>query len=320
MSNRLTRTYLGLIALLVFWLGFASWLRADGLNYAPSVMFDRADSKWKSWWCGPGQLNGFGRDAIHYSWSYDAANWSSPVAVFQGTGDLWPDGPGVDWDGGHTCDPSVIKVGNQFTMYYTGCRMWTDHQCRIGRAVSTNGTSWQRAGVMTLACDNALATDYGCIHFSSVWAPGPSPRWVALVLSDTTHGGYGTYIYESYDAVNWSGPNGGAARRLCFSGGGGCLNLAPKDLTWMPHGFQIAQTINHVEQVWLQGMTWYGTMGTAPAVLDRSRDLGRTFAPGFYREADGRRFAWWVPGIWMREAVSNDWLPNTHSDIMHWEW
>ena len=58
------------------------------------------DGKYRMWWCG-----GVAGDHILYSESQNFDGpWSLPKSVFQ------PTGNGKDFDGLHTCDPSVIRV------------------------------------------------------------------------------------------------------------------------------------------------------------------------------------------------------------------
>lgn len=104
-------------------------------NYAPTIM---KDGKYRMWWCGDG-----GGDRIYYAEStsldgpFTAHNSTAPSQEVFG-----PTGSG-SFDGTHTCDPSVIRVGATYYMYYGGNND-SVHSTKIGVASSTNGYSWTR--------------------------------------------------------------------------------------------------------------------------------------------------------------------------------
>jgi len=104
---------------------------AASYNYASTTIFDRSDYKWKKWWCGVHEISpGVTRDAIWYAETYDRLNW--PAASVQKV--FWGTANASDWDGGHTCDPTVLRnvsiLGQQYAyvMYYAGAKLYSDFQ------------------------------------------------------------------------------------------------------------------------------------------------------------------------------------------------
>lgn len=110
-------------------------------DYVPTVLYepDRA-RPYRMWWCG-----GLAGDFIFYSDGTgldDPASWSVPVAVFG------PSGTPGQFDAEHVCDPSVIRVGGAYYMYYSGCCSPAGGQpipTKIALATSSDGINWNRA-------------------------------------------------------------------------------------------------------------------------------------------------------------------------------
>ena len=104
--------------------------------YVPSVMFDGV---YKMWYCGSPN------DTIYYTTSATLGGpWSTPVAVLE-------NGAPGKFDSILTCDPSVIKVGGTYYLYYGGSPYggpppggsWGTQG--VGLATSTDGVNFQRA-------------------------------------------------------------------------------------------------------------------------------------------------------------------------------
>ena len=100
--------------------------------YAPKLMFDVHSGTYKLWGCG-----GVAGDHIVFkeAASLDALNtvpWYSALKPLANN----------KFDHTHTCDPSVIRVGNAMYLYYGGFNekeSKTTATTRVGAAVSTNG-------------------------------------------------------------------------------------------------------------------------------------------------------------------------------------
>ena len=164
-------------------------------DYAPAVMLE--DGVYRMWWCG-----GVAGDHILYAEASDLDGpWhahGSDVAdsyddVFQPTGDTG------DFDGTHTCDPSVIVVDGTYYMYYGGYPLPGEGDTtRLGLATSADGMAWTRAnGGAPLFVPAGDYTDvpnaYGLGQPSATYVDGH----VYLSFTDTTA--------EGANAVNGAG-------------------------------------------------------------------------------------------------------------------
>ncbi|UUV33466.1 beta-xylosidase [Amycolatopsis roodepoortensis] len=171
-------------------------------NYSPTVMRD--GGKLKMWWCsqyGSAQPPG---DDVLYAQSpsldgpFTGPSGGGPAAVFSGA-------PG-GFDGMHTCDPSVIKVGSTYYMYYTGAA--GDHALgnSIGLATSSDGLTWTRAagGKPIIGPSHDVHRDnvYGAGQPSAVYLDG----WFYVLFTDTTAkgagwNGAGQFLLRARDAA-----------------------------------------------------------------------------------------------------------------------
>ncbi|MFC3449092.1 beta-xylosidase [Amycolatopsis speibonae] len=172
-------------------------------NYSPTVMRD--GGKLKMWWCsqyGSAQPPG---DDVLYAQSpsvdgpFTGPSGGGPEAVFSGA-------PG-GFDGMHTCDPSVIKVGSTYYMYYTGAA--GDHALgnSIGLATSPDGLKWTRAAgglpIIGPSHDVHRANNvYGAGQPSAVYLDG----WFYVLFTDTTAkaagwNGAGQFLLRAKDAA-----------------------------------------------------------------------------------------------------------------------
>lgn len=280
-------------------------------NYGPSILFDAAESKWKIWWCSvhvTPQGTQVAGDAVWYSDSYDAVNWSTAQIVFVPA--LKP-----AWDSFHICDPNVLRnvtlAGQMraYVMFYTGADGLSggDNNGQTGVAVSQDGRNWTRLQKLTLECQTTLSL--GCQHFSAIKlrANTPDPafggRFVATYSQSKPDGSSGTYVVESPDGLNWwgnAGAPGSAPRRLTFPD-----NFYNK---WMSAGIDLmydmsqsrflmtftgtAANQNQREHVFSFPAHWYGGLdGSAVGTLIASYTVSAqgSFVPGWFRAGDGYR-------------------------------
>jgi len=276
-------------------------------DYSPTVQYVRGADSFELFWTGWAPvLPGVNRDAVYRSTSPDLRTWSPPAVVFQGTGM-----PG-DFDGGHVTNPTVLRnvvvagAVRKYAMWYDGCQLWSNEAGRFGLAVSDDGLSWTRLGQLTGLDSGTPAPEYyGHLSIAVAWAPGPSPRFVALFQRHYGDTADGVYYAESWDGVAWLGQNGGPLRRVALGewgeGANPTLDLArdPAAGRWLvtfgaPDGLRLyAVPMLHFGTMDLsQGVqTLLGTVPVTP---------GPGFAPGFVREADGARFGTperWTPVI-----------------------
>ncbi|KOV82371.1 beta-xylosidase [Nocardia sp. NRRL S-836] len=165
-------------------------------NYAPAVMLD--NGKVRTWWCSQLSAAPPGGDDILYSegTSLDGP-MSTAVPVFSGSG--------ASFDAMHTCDPSLVKIGSTYYMYYTGAsRDNHANGSAVGVATSQDGRSWSRANngqsIVVPSGDVIRENTYGAGQQSAVYLDG----WVYLMFTDTTglashQNGAGQYVLRSKD-------------------------------------------------------------------------------------------------------------------------
>ncbi|GLZ43168.1 beta-xylosidase [Actinokineospora sp. NBRC 105648] len=147
-------------------------------NYAPTLMVD--EGRYRMWWCS--QLGGAGPpgdDILLGDAPSPDGPYGNPLsAVFSGN-------PG-SFDGMHTCDPSVIRVGGTYYLYYTGAAGNHANGNAIGLATSPDGRTWTRANdgkpIVTSSRDVIRANTYGAGQPAVVHLDG----WFYLMFTDTT--------------------------------------------------------------------------------------------------------------------------------------
>lgn len=169
-------------------------------NYAPSVLRD--GDRYRMWWCSQlGVADPPGDDIL-------LAESRSVDGPFRG-----PDGRGGtpvfsgranSFDAVHTCDPSVLKVGGTYYLYYTGAAGNHAHGNAIGLATSPDGRVWTRANgglpLVTASRDVKRDNTYGTGQPSVVYLDG----LFYLMFTDTTgegagRNGAGQFVLRSPD-------------------------------------------------------------------------------------------------------------------------
>ncbi|TDV48973.1 beta-xylosidase [Actinophytocola oryzae] len=169
-------------------------------NYAPTVLFD--GGRYRMWWCSQlGVANPPGDDVL----LAESASMDGPFAGPDGSGGTPVfSGSTSKFDAVHTCDPSVIKVGATYYMYYTGASGDHAHGNAIGLATSPDGRVWTRANdgqpLVTASRDLKRDNTYGAGQPSAVYVAG----WFYLMFTDTTgqatgHNGAGQFVLRSTD-------------------------------------------------------------------------------------------------------------------------
>jgi hypothetical protein len=150
-------------------------------NYAPSVLDDHG--RVSAWWCSQVPGVGQGDDILYASapvltGPFTADGGAPAVPVFAGQ-------PG-GFDAKHTCDPSVVKVGPTYYLYYTGTADDHTHGNAIGVASSTDGLAWRRENggkpIVTASGTTRRANVYGAGQPSALYLDG----WFYLMFTDTT--------------------------------------------------------------------------------------------------------------------------------------
>ncbi|SDC67415.1 glycoside hydrolase family protein [Actinokineospora iranica] len=174
-------------------------------NYGPTLMVE--DGKYRMWWCSQlGAAVPPGDDILLAEapapgGPYTGPDGSPALAVFSGGG---------GFDAMHTCDPSVIRVGGTYYLYYTGAAGDHAHGNAIGLATSRDGRTWTRANggkpVVTAAHDVSRDNVYGAGQPAAVYLDG----WFHLMFTDTTGrdagwNGAGQFVLRAKDPTFASG-------------------------------------------------------------------------------------------------------------------
>jgi hypothetical protein len=169
-------------------------------NYAPSILWD--GGRYRMWWCSQlGVANPPGDDIL----LAESASLDGPFVGPDGSGGTPVfSGSAGGFDAVHTCDPSVIKVGGTYYMYYTGAAGDHTHGNTIGLATSPDGRVWTRANggrpLVTASRDADRNNAYGAGQPSAVYSAG----YFYLMFTDTTgqasgHNGAGQFVLRSPD-------------------------------------------------------------------------------------------------------------------------
>lgn len=168
-------------------------------EYAPTVMFE--NGKYRMWECAQVPGSPVKGDDILYSESdspdgpFHAPGSSKPYVIsFHGTG-------GNEFDGQHTCDPSVVKAGDTYYLYY-GAAVH-DGETSIGVASSKDGIHWDRVPggpIVTASHQKNTGNKYGAGQPSAVFMGGK----YYMMFTDTTGAGTvgqgaGQFFWRSAD-------------------------------------------------------------------------------------------------------------------------
>jgi sucrose-6-phosphate hydrolase SacC (GH32 family) len=114
-----------------------------GNVYAPEIHFE--NGIYRMWFGGQGRD---GHDRIQLAESTDALHWRQRGVVLE------------DQSANHVNDPSVVRVGNRYFMYFT--RAHVDIRDEIAVATSEDGVHWTKRGIAI--------------------APSPEPNWDSLLV------------------------------------------------------------------------------------------------------------------------------------------
>jgi hypothetical protein len=173
-------------------------------NYAPSVMVD--GGRYRMWWCSQlGIANPPGDDILYAESASLDGGFRGPdgrlgTPIFAGSG--------TGFDAMHVCDPSVIRAGGTYYMYYTGSAGDHAHGNAIGLATSLDGRVWtQRTGPVVKPARNVSNENvYGAGQPSAVYLDG----WFYLMFTDTSGrdvgwNGAGQFVLRAKDPTFASG-------------------------------------------------------------------------------------------------------------------
>jgi hypothetical protein len=156
--------------------------------------------------------NGIGN--VWYAESQDGINWNTV-----GSGPVLSPGTSGSWDDYSIVPALVMKVNNQYRLYYWGCRSLTD-MVNVGLAISTDGINWVKN-------NSPVITGNSQYYFVGL---------TDIVKKDSTYLAYFFYgnsrtstnnkigMAASYDGINWTMYSGNPVLIATLSWeGGGCL-------------------------------------------------------------------------------------------------
>jgi predicted GH43/DUF377 family glycosyl hydrolase len=182
--------------------GTAGAFDADGV-FGADVVYDPTDptAPYKMWYSGhQGVFGGIG-----YATSLDRLNWtqyggSTPLPVVG-------HGPAGSADSFSAADPSVLKDGSTWKMWYTGD---DSSKKRIAYATSTDGMAWAKGGKVIAPEDPGVSANIQFGAFApTVWK---TPTGFEMLLTGRKIVGgsvFATKIMEttSTDGLVWAGPS-----------------------------------------------------------------------------------------------------------------
>jgi sucrose-6-phosphate hydrolase SacC (GH32 family) len=216
-----------------------------GNVYAPEVRFE--NGLYRMWFGGQGRD---GHDRIQLAESHDGVNWKSCGIVLE------------DPAANHVNDPSIIKRGDTYFMYYT--RAASDILDEIALATSRDGIHWSQHGIVLRpsppgSWDSLLVGRPSVLleeDLVRMWydgrkdlSLGDPAKGVPLAANSTRAVGYA----ESHDGIHWTRPqhtpifteNAGGVHvsrirsgyaMVYESGDGTRLATSTDGLKWKPQG------------------------------------------------------------------------------------
>ncbi|XVS65872.1 beta-xylosidase [Actinosynnema sp. CA-299493] len=249
-------------------------------NYAPSVLSE--GGRIRAWWCSqlsvaqPG-----GDDILHSEGSTLDGAFTAASPVFSGSSS--------GFDAMHVCDPSVIRVGGTYYLYYTAASR-DDHAngSAIGVATSPDGVVWTRANngrpIVVPSDDVIRENTYGAGQQSAVHVDG----WFYLMFTDTTGrashpNGAGQFVLRSRDPLFGKG-----VEALTEAG------MAPVSATNRPRTRSVVEAFS-ADWMWIDAVSAFAIAhetdaGTTVTFWDEDftrHPFDPVLIPGVWREGPG---------------------------------
>jgi predicted GH43/DUF377 family glycosyl hydrolase len=183
--------------------GTPSSFDANGA-FAPDVVYDAGDlvTPYRMWYSG--RAGAFG--AIGYATSTDGVTWVKrgspglPVPVLE-------HGPAGSADSFSASDPTVLKDGSTWKMWYTGD---DSSKKRVAYATSTDGVTWAKGGKVIAPEDPGVSANLEFGAFApTVWKMATGYSMLLTGRKLVGGGVFQTKIMNSSstDGVSWSGPS-----------------------------------------------------------------------------------------------------------------
>jgi|GEM_PF-1175847 len=162
----------------------------DDNIYAPDVHLEGAI--YKMWYGGQGTD---GHDRIHYATSIDGVHWAKHGVVID------------NGDANHVNDPSVVKVGETYYMYYTKDYLGPgpEESAYIYVATSQDGIHWAERGIAISKGPSGSWNSKAVARPSVIYENGIFKMWFDGHNGIARHVAYAT----SSDGLNWTIQNNG---------------------------------------------------------------------------------------------------------------
>ena len=178
--------------------GTAAAFDQDGV-YGAEVLYDPTDTlaPYRMWYSGRSGVFG----AIGYATSQDGLTWAkNPQPVLS-------HGPAGSADSFSAADPTVLKDGSTWKMWYTGD---DSSKKRIAYATSTDGVIWAKGGKVIAPEDPGVSANIAFGAFApTVWKTANGYSMLLTGRKLVGQGVFQTKIMDtsSTDGVTWSGPS-----------------------------------------------------------------------------------------------------------------
>jgi predicted GH43/DUF377 family glycosyl hydrolase len=184
--------------------GTASAFDHDGV-YGADVVYDPADTltPYRMWYSGRSGVFG----AIGYATSQDGISWVKYPGYGPYPQPVLSHGPAGSADSFSAADPSVLKDGSTWKMWYTGD---DSSKKRIAYATSTDGVSWAKGGKVIAPEDPGVSANIAFGAFApTVWKTASGYSMLLTGRKLVGQGVFQTKIMDttSPDGVTWTGPS-----------------------------------------------------------------------------------------------------------------
>jgi len=176
----------------------------DGV-FGADVVYDPADavSPYRMWYSGRAGVFG----AIGYATSTDGISWVKYPQYGAFPQPVLSHGPAGSADSFSAADPSVLKDGTTWKMWYTGD---DSSKKRVAYATSSDGITWAKGGKVIAPEDPGVSANIAFGAFApTVWRTGSGFAMLLTGRKLVGGGVFQTKIMDttSTDGISWAGPS-----------------------------------------------------------------------------------------------------------------